>query len=84
MREMQVHSLGRGGPLEKEMGPHSSILAWRIPWTEEPEAATVHGVAELDTTSAKQQPHCMEDDFPETSGFEFQKFELKLTVVGRG
>ena len=50
MREMQVQPLGLGDPLEKEMGTHSSILAWRIPWTEEYEAATVHGVAELDTT----------------------------------
>ena len=36
MREMQVQSLGWGDPLEKEMATHSSILAWRIPWTEEP------------------------------------------------
>ena len=36
MRETQVRSLGREGPLEKEMATHSSILAWRIPWTEEP------------------------------------------------
>jgi len=28
--------MGREDPLEKEMAPHSSILAWRIPWTEEP------------------------------------------------
>ena len=31
-----VRSLGREDPLEKEMATHSSILAWRIPWTEEP------------------------------------------------
>ena len=31
-----VQSLGRGDPLEKEMATHSSVLAWRIPWTEEP------------------------------------------------
>ena len=31
-----VQSLGRENPLEKEMATHSSILAWRIPWTEEP------------------------------------------------
>jgi len=36
MRETQVQSLGREDPLEKEKTPHSSILAWRIPWTEEP------------------------------------------------
>ena len=32
----QVRSLGWEDPLEKEMATHSSILAWRIPWTEEP------------------------------------------------
>ena len=36
MQEMQVWSLGREDPLEKEMTTHSSILAWEIPWTEEP------------------------------------------------
>ena len=36
MQEMQVHSLGGEYPLEEEMATHSSILAWRIPWTEEP------------------------------------------------
>ena len=36
MRETWVRSLGQENPLEKEMATHSSILAWRIPWTEEP------------------------------------------------
>ena len=36
MRETQVRSLGREGPLEKEMVIHSSLLAWRIAWTEQP------------------------------------------------
>ena len=35
MWETQLQSLGREEPLEKEMATHSSILAWRIPWTEE-------------------------------------------------
>ena len=35
MRETQVPSLGLEDPLEKEMATHSSILAWKIPWTEE-------------------------------------------------
>ena len=35
--ETQVRSLGREDPLAKEMATHSSILAWRIPWTEEPD-----------------------------------------------
>ena len=36
MQETQVRSLGWEDPLEKEMATHSSILAWRIPWTEDP------------------------------------------------
>ena len=36
MLETWVRSLGREDPLEKEMATHSSILAWKIPWTEEP------------------------------------------------
>ena len=36
MRETWVRSLGREDPLEEEMATHSSTLAWKIPWTEEP------------------------------------------------
>ena len=36
-------------PLEKGMAPHSSILTWRIPWTEEPGGVTVHGVTKSQT-----------------------------------
>ena len=36
MQETRVQSLGLGGPLEKEMAPHTSILACKISWTEEP------------------------------------------------
>ena len=42
---MQVQSLGQEDPLEKGMVTHSSVLAWRIPWTEEPGGLHVHGVA---------------------------------------
>ena len=49
MQETKVLPLGQEDPLEKGMATHSSILAWRIPWTEEP-WATVHGVTESDTT----------------------------------
>ena len=37
MRETRVRSLGWEDPLEKEMATHSSTLAWKIPWTEEPD-----------------------------------------------
>ena len=36
MQETRIRSLGGEDPLEKEMAAHSSILAWKIPWTEEP------------------------------------------------
>ena len=36
MRETRVRSLGREDPVEKKMATHSSILAWKIPWTEDP------------------------------------------------
>ena len=43
MQETWVSFLGRKDPLEKRMATHSSILAWRIPWTEEPgRLHTVH------------------------------------------
>ena len=36
MQETQVLTLGQEEPMEKEMATHSSVLAWKIPWTEEP------------------------------------------------
>ena len=45
IQETWVQSLGREDLLEKEMATHSSTLAWKIPWTEEPGRATIHGVA---------------------------------------
>ena len=56
-QETQVRSLGWEEPLEEGMATHSTILAWRIPWTEEPGGATVHGVAELDTTETTGHTH---------------------------
>ena len=51
MRETQVQSLGQEDPLEMEMATHSSILAWRILWTEEPgRLYTPRHRKELDTT----------------------------------
>ena len=51
MQETWVWPLGGEDPLEKEMATLSSILAWEIPWTEEPGGLQVHGVSkESDTT----------------------------------
>ena len=45
MQEMRVQFLSWGDPLEKGMATHSNILAWKMPWTEEPGGLhTVHGV----------------------------------------
>ena len=48
MRETRVQSLGREDLLDKEMATHSSVLAWRIPWMEEP--GRLQGCKESDTT----------------------------------
>ena len=50
MQETQVQSLGQEDPLEKEMATHSSILAWKIPWTEKLGRLLSMGLQELDTT----------------------------------
>ena len=50
MQETQVQSLGWEDPLEKRMATHSSILAWRIPWTEKPGGLNPWGCKESNTT----------------------------------
>ena len=50
MREIQVLSLGREDPLEKEMETHSLILAWEIPWTE-----GLGGLQSMGSLAIKQQ-----------------------------
>ena len=43
---MRVQSLGQEDPLDKEVAPHSSVLTWEVPWTEEPGGLhTIHGAA---------------------------------------
>ena len=51
MQETQVQSLGREDPLEKEMAPHSNILAREIPWTEEPAGLQSTGSQESGMTT---------------------------------
>ena len=50
MQETWIPSVGRKDPLEKEMATHPSILAWKIPWTEEPDGLKSMGSQELDMT----------------------------------
>ena len=50
VQETWVRSLGREDPLEEEMATHSSILAWKIPWTEEPRGLQSRGSQTVGTT----------------------------------
>ena len=55
MQETQVPSLGQEDPLQKEMAALASILAWRIPWTEEPDSYSPWGCEEPDTSECLTQ-----------------------------
>ena len=50
MQETQVQFLGPEDPLEKEMATHSTVLAWKVPWTEDPGGPQSTGSQESDTT----------------------------------
>ena len=64
MQETWVRSLGREDPVEKEMATYSSTLAWKSPWTEEPDRLQSMGSQKSDTT---EQLH-----------FHFQSYENKI------
>ena len=55
MQEMWVQSLDQEDPLEEETATHSSILVWRIPWTEEPGRLQSMGHKESDTTEVTKK-----------------------------
>ena len=80
MQETQVQFLDWEDPLEKEMATHASILAWRIPWTEEPGRLQSMGLQELDTTERlsthskqhiKQQRHYFANKGPYIQSYGF-------------
>ena len=75
MQETQVQSLGQEDPLKKEMANHSSILAWKMPWTEEP-GGLLFGVPESDTTSHGHTPR-LTGHMPWVSAPFLQHFPLK-------
>ena len=54
---MWVQSLGPEDPLEEEMATHSSVLAWKIPWTEEPGGVQSMGWQRVDTTQHSTHTH---------------------------
>ena len=55
VQETWVRSLGQQDPLEREMATHSSILAWRTPWTKEPDGLQSMGSQRVELTSATKQ-----------------------------
>ena len=59
MQETWVQSLDREEPLEKEMATHSSILAWRIPWTEEPGGLQSPGSQRVRHDGAAEHTHAV-------------------------
>ena len=58
MQEMRVQSLGQEDPLEQGMETHSNILAWKIPWAEEPGGQGLWGHKESGTTEHTQKKNC--------------------------
>ena len=79
MQETQVCSLGQEDPLEKEMATHSSILAWRISWTEEPGGLQSTGLQRVGQDWAVNTntvfPHLLKKVKEET-----EKAALKLNI----
>ena len=55
MQETSVQSLGQEDPLEKEMATHSCILAWEIPWTEEPGGLQFMGLQRVGNNLVSKQ-----------------------------
>ena len=86
MRETWVQSLGWEDLLENEMATHSSVLAWKIPWMEEPGynlQTTVHGVAESDTTEQLHFHYCLSEiSLPRAAGFKPCRANLTGKVLG--
>ena len=83
MQETSIRSLDWEDSLEKEMATHSSILAWRIPWTEEPGRLQSTGLQELDTNEWPNQTKPISHKTqPSQSPEIFQKSScLHLTIV---
>ena len=71
--ETQVWSLGQEDPLEEEMATHSSIIAWKIPWAEEPEGQESMGLQRVGCNWASEHEYMM----VLSSWLEFQLFEEK-------
>ena len=69
-QETQVRFLGQNDPLGKETATHSSILAWRVPWTEEPGGYGPWDRKESDMTEATEHAHMQLSSVPPKNNSE--------------
>ena len=85
IQETRVQSPGWDDPLDKGMTTHSSILAWRIPWTEEPGGLQSMGHKESDKTEVTQHSRGYRREHgagrPEQSGRETSKFDKRSALA---
>ena len=81
MQEIQVRFLGHEDLLEKGMATYSSILAWRVPWTEEPGRLQSTGLKESDTTERPTLPLLLQE---QSEGFLGDSAVKNLSTSVRG
>ena len=78
--ETRVQSLGQEDPLEEEMATHSSVLAWEIPWTEEPGGLQSVGPQSWTQLRAKPPPVQRKKGFYTVFFFFFYRFSVSLNL----
>ena len=83
MRESQVQSLGREDPLEEEMATHSSVLAWRIPWTKDPGRLQSTSGKEMDTTERPTLSRLKLQNDNANFSTKFYDISSKLSVTSK-
>ena len=84
MQETQVRSLGLGDPLEEEMATHSSILAWRTPWTEEPGRLQSMGSQKSQMQLTKQQQILLFQSVVDKSPLDSDQSKSFISRTGLG
>ena len=84
MQETQVQSLGGEDPLEKEMAAHSSILLWKIPWTEEPGRLQSMGSPRVGHNLATKPPPWDSSNSVSSSGSTFNSSSLAISTISAG
>ena len=88
MRETWIQFLGQEDPLEKEMAIHSSTLAWKTPWTEDPDRLQSMGLQRVgydwglhSLTHSEEDPHALLRKQEKTSFTLYQKNQIKMAAT---